>query len=186
MQKIKIQLIKRILFSFSLLAFCSYNATGQWQEYKSFEGRFRVLTPGEFQENRDTVETPVGQLIYHTYFLQTDEKESENLFYMVSYCDYPENTFHADSTELLSAFFEETMNAAVESMKGELMYSSDIQFNSYQGKLWRINYLDGQAIVKTKAILVNSRYYAIQTITFKELSLNHLSDEFLDSFQLLE
>lgn len=156
-----------------------------WKEFKSYEGNFSVLAPGEMTQKVDTVETPVGKLAYHTFFHQSEDQKADNLFYMVSYCDYPPNSMHSDSTEILEEFFKTTIESAAFSVDGDLIYSTDVQLETYPGKFWRIEYLKGNAIIKTQAFLVGSRYYSTQTIMLKNKSLNPSSDKFFDSFRIL-
>ena len=150
------------------------------------EGRFKILLPGSFTEKIDSVKTDVGHLVYHTFFLQNEEESAENLFYMVSYCDYPPSVVFADSTGLVEDFFKNTIEAAAETVKGEVAYSADIQLDTHPGKQWRIDYLDGKAVIKTRAYLVGSRFYSMQTIAWKVKSLNADGTRFFDSFKLLQ
>lgn len=156
-----------------------------WTEFKSYDGNFRVLCPGELTEKIDTIDTEVGEVAYHTFVYQPPERDAANLVYLVSYCDYPEGIVFADSTGLVDDFFQETMDAAAFSIDGELMYSTDIQLDTFPGKLWRIDYLNGQAVIKTKAYLVGNRYYSLQTVTSKSRNINPASETFFDSFRLL-
>lgn len=178
------------LFSFSSLGAqegpLKHSVLDQWEEMISYDGRFRILSPGKMESKQDTVKTPIGKLVYHTYYFQANDKSEENYVYMLSYCDYPAYTVHSDSSELLLDFFDTTVEAAVSSVRGELMYSTDTDLDDYPGKLWRIDYLNGRAIIKTKALVVNSRYYAVQTVTKKGMGVNQSADVFLDSFRLLE
>lgn len=183
--------------SLLLLFFCTVLGSAQdvaileasvtdWEETISYEGRFRILSPGELTNKADTVKTPLGNLVYHTFFFHTNDKKQENYVYMLSYCDYPELTVHSDSLDLLQDFFHTTIEAAVSSVRGELMYSTDTDLDDYPGKLWRIDYLNGRGIIKTKAVVVDNRYYAVQTVTQKGRAINQASDAFLDSFRLLK
>lgn len=174
--------MSKLLF---LLATCVF-AQNAWQEHTDLDGRFKVFLPGNFTQKTDTIKTEIGQLVYHTSFLQSESAEAENLFYMVSYCDYPSNVVFADSTGLTEEFFQATIEAAVESVDGTLAYSSDIKLDTHPGKQWRIDYLDGKAIIKNRAYLVRNRFYSIQTIAWKEKSLNTDGNRFLDSFKLIE
>ncbi len=170
-----------IFFLLSTLVF----AQAEWQEHVSVEGRFRVLLPGNFTEKVDSVETEIGHLVYHTFFLQTDEKTADNLFYMVSYCDYPASMVLADSVGLMEELFQTTIESAADAVKGSVAYSSDIQLDKYPGKQWRIDYLDGKAVIKNRAYLVGNRFFSLQTISYKEKSLNNDGTKFFDSFRLL-
>ena len=177
--------MNKLYFSFSILIFlCLFQS--KWQPFTSEKGKFTVLTPGEFVEKVNTIETQIGKTEYHTFLYQSEDDKSDNLVYMVGYCDYPENSIHSDSIELIKDFFEVTVESAVKSVKGELFYSSEISLGQYPGMLWRVNYQDGEATIKTKSYLIGRRYYSVQTVTFKEKSLNPLVDKFLDSFTLIE
>lgn len=175
----------KYLFLFcSMLPFTTF-AQSDWQVFTSIDGKFKIQTPEKLKENIDTLTTAIGSLAYHTFYYQPQTKQDFNEMYMVSYVDYPEGGMHSDSTALLEDFFKNTLEAAVETVKGELRYQSDIEDLDFPGKLWRIDYLDGKAIMKTRAFLVKNRYYSIQTVAFKNKHLNTLTDRFMDSFQLL-
>jgi hypothetical protein len=176
-----------LLLSFFLLFSVIVTAqVEQWEEVKSYEGRFRILFPGTPTLNVDTIETAVGKLAYHVHFYQPTEDNPDNLVYMLSYCDYPEETFHADSTDLVNEFFEATVSSSVEAVDGELAYSSERSYLDHPGRLWRINYLEDNAVIKTRAFLVGQRYYALQVVTYREKSLNPSSDKFIESIKIIE
>lgn len=176
--------MKKSIFLFLLFPLF-LTAQQDWQEFLSYDGKFKIKTPGKLQENVDTIETAIGKLAYHIFYYENEAQSAENVWYMISYCDYPEGAMHSDSTELLNDFFEGTIEEAVDAVKGELRYATEINELDFPGRLWRIDYLDGQAIVKTRAYMVENRYYAIQTISLKDRHLNKLQDKFLDSFKLL-
>lgn len=156
-----------------------------WESVVNMDGRFRINAPAALTERVDTIETAVGSLVYHTFFHQTDIQSAENALYMLSYVDYPVGAMHSDSTALLQDFFVETTTAAADAVKGELLYAAAAELDNYPGQVWRIDYLDGGAVIKTRAFMVNQRYYALQTISLRERNLNESSERFLDSFELL-
>lgn len=156
-----------------------------WKEYKSIEGKFQVLTPGDFDKAVDSVYTDIGKLAYHILIYNNTQKNAENLFYMITFCDYPPGTIHSDSTELLKDFFDASIDQAIKSVNGELAYQNDITLKGFPGKLWRINYLRGEALIKTRAFMVGNRFYTIQTVTVKDMAINAASDRFFDSFIVL-
>lgn len=159
----------------------------EWEEFRSAEGGFRILVPGPVRQSADTLETGIGQLVYHTFFCQEKEEDgSDNLLYMVSYVDYPAGTVHSDSTELLPEFFEATVESAAFSINGKVLYAHEDRYFEYPGYIWRIDYLGGKAVIKTRAYLVGSRLYTLQTVTYRELNLNPASDKFMEAFRLLD
>ena len=171
------------------LAILSIEGDGQvgWERFVSWEGRFEIRTPGQLSKHEEKIATALGEQVYHTYFFQPAEAEPEdNLVYMVSYCDYPEGTFHPDSAAVIRALFEETVAAAVESVKGELLYQAEAELQGRPGHIWRIHFQDDQVVIKSRAYLDKDRYYAVQTVMAREFSLHPASDAFLDSFRILE
>lgn len=157
----------------------------KWEEFKSFEGRFKVSVPGEMQMNERTIYTDIGDIKYITYYYQDTKRDAENDMYMVTYCDYPDYTIHSDSIELVEDFFTNTLEAAVKSVAGELRYSEVLNYKEYPGRHWRIDYLRGTATLKTRSFLIKNRFYTIQTATERGRSLNSATDRFLDSFALV-
>ena len=83
-------------------------------------------------------------------------------------------------------FFENTRNEAAFSINGKVIYYTPVTLQSFPGQFWRIHYKNDSAVIKTKAYIVKNRYYAIQTITFRDLASNLDTDKFFDSFQILE
>lgn len=155
-----------------------------WREYKSFDGKFRVIVPdGEMTEKVSKIKTAVGELPYHTFLNRPNEKSPDNIFYLVNYCDYPKDTFHPDSTELINEFMTTTIESSAKSVGGSVTYSGDIEQLSRKGKVWRVQYNNDRALIKSKCFLVGDRFYMIQTMMLREKAMNPSADKFLDSFQ---
>lgn len=155
-----------------------------WEPYQDYEGRFTVTVPAAFRQKADTITTAVGPLVYHTYFLQAPVDTAENELYMLSYVDYPAGTLHHDSTELLQEFFAATIETARKTVRGEVRFDTEVNLRGYPGRYWRIDYLNGRAGVRTKAFVVGSRYYTIQTISRRESGINRSTDRYFDSFRV--
>lgn len=155
-----------------------------WETYQDYDGRFSVALPALFRTKVDTMATAVGDLIYHTYFLQAPTDTAENELYMLSYVDYPAGTLHHDSTELLAEFFDATIETARKTVRGEVRFTAEDKLRGYPGRYWRIDYLNGRAGVRTKAFVVGNRYYTIQTISRRETGINRSTDRYFDSFTI--
>ena len=157
-----------------------------WFQFRSIEGRFRVMTKGGFERKVATFETDIGEVQSCVYaYTPKDQQNSENLVYMISYNDYPEGTIHSDSTAVLEDFYKATIEESVSSVNGVKIYENDVKLQGFVGKQWRISYANNKATIKTRAFLVKNRYYAIQTVSLSEKSANTATQRFLDSFQLL-
>lgn len=156
----------------------------EWQLYVDPGGAFEVEMPDSVTVDVQSADTPVGKLeiVMH----QSDEIiEDKIVRYSVSFCDYPDGTFPADSIDLISFFLEETVNATASQVGGELMYVTDLADASFPTKLCKIVAANG-AHIKSKAILVKDRYYNLEVITPEILSVHNDSDRFFRSFKLLD
>ena len=157
---------------------------GGWREYKSFKGKFRVVVPeGEMIEKVSKIKTELGEFPYHTFLNRPKEKSTDNMFYLVNYCDYPKGTFPSDSTELINEFMTATIESSAKSVGGTVTYSGDIDQRGSKGKIWRVQYNNDKALIKSKCYLVGDRFYMIQTMMLREKAVNPSADKFLDSFQ---
>lgn len=155
-----------------------------WEEIRELDGRFKVLVPSEWsQKVIDSIETEVGQLAYHTFFLQTPTDTADNVLYMLSYVDYPEGSLHHDSIDLVQEFFDASQEEAILAVEGELLFSTDKEKNNYPGRFWRIDYLEGEASIRTQVYVVGQRFYQIQTIARADRGLNRSTDRFFESLE---
>ncbi len=152
-----------------------------WEEVRELDGRFAVHVPAEWIESVDTITTEVGALAFHTFFLQTPSDTADNVLYMLSYVDYPEGSLHHDSTELVQEFFEASQEEAILAVEGELLFTTEQEKDGYPGRFWRIDYLDGDASIRTQVYVVNERFYQIQTIARKGRGINDSTDRFFSS-----
>ncbi|MEM9837500.1 MAG: hypothetical protein AAF828_13415 [Bacteroidota bacterium] len=164
--------------------FASWEQQQDWEEHNDYDGRFRIQLPAKWDQRVDSVPTPVGTLAYHTYWLQTPTDTADNVMYMLSYVDYPEGALHHDSTELVNEFLNASQEEAEKRMRGTVLFSTDKERNGYPGRFWRIDYLDGQASVRTQAYIAKNRYYALQTVSRSQLGVNRSTDKFFDSLVL--
>ncbi len=159
-----------------------------WELFVQQEAGFAVKTPAPLRHSADTTFTPLGPLVYHTFFHRVPEalyQKGGNRVYMISLCDYPPGILDRSEANWLEAFFEETIDAAAESVGGEVVYKTAIEFDGYPGYLWRIRGPGGRFTIKTKAFLAGRRYYAVQVVGGSKRSVNAASETFMDSFRLL-
>lgn len=164
--------------------FRSWEKNQRWELYQDLDGGFEILLPAPWEHRVDTVSTDIGPLAYHTYFLNVTVDTADNVFYMLSYVDYPEGSVHEDSTELVNELLEASQEEALERMSGELLFSTEKEIDFHAGRYWRIDYLDGNASVRTQAFVAGRRYYAIQTISRTRKGINKSTDKFFGSLRV--
>lgn len=178
-------LYKILVFSFLSLLLLNFTIDNGWYPYRSIDGRFKVMVKGEFIKRSIKMETTGFGEIQAFHFSHQPEEGSDNLLYTIFYYDLPEGSLHSDSTELVATFLDNTVEQSVASVNGTLLYENEVFQQGFKGRSWRVHFADNTAIIRTKAFLVDNRFYTIQIVTLAENSINGSIDKFLDSFYLL-
>ncbi len=176
-----------LLMIYSSLCAIPMNISAQieWKKFSPRSQPFEVSVPGEMKNGEKKVLTEVGDLHPITWIYKGG-KEDANFIYSVSYVDYPEGTFHKDSTDLVDEFFQVSIESNIKSLGGTLVYKSESPYGQYQGIIYRASYNENGAVIKSRMILVKDRFYALQVYTLSEKSLNPEMDKFLNSFRLVK
>ncbi|MDF1696316.1 MAG: hypothetical protein P1U56_10805 [Saprospiraceae bacterium] len=172
-------------FRIFLMFFCGINFLIGQSEWITFSSeaplKFSVYAPGEMEKSVKSIKTAVGELQTETYSYQ-GTAEDENYLYLVNLVQYPEGAFPPDSLGLINDYLENSISSSVDRVGGELVYSSDLDSNN--GKLFRIKYNDGGAVIKGKSFIKNDVFINVQVFTIQNKSLNDEMDVFLDSFKV--
>ena len=135
-----------------------------WTMLTSPGGRFKVTCPGPMTEHIITAQPEIGEIKYHTFSYQRLDSLGKATIFMVSYYDYPLGKSFQDSIDLKQELYTATIDEAAQSIQGDLVYAQDDFSYSNFGKIWRINFRDGEAFSKTKAFFQENRYYSIQIV----------------------
>jgi hypothetical protein len=168
-----------LLFHFSFLVF------NPWKTTISIEGGFQIEAPGDMVHKINKIPTSIGDIDYHTYLHHLQKDSVHTFLYMVSYCNYPAGSFPADSSELIRDFFDATLEQSAQSVSGEVVYVDQITYRGFPGLFWRMHYNGGRSVMKTKAYLINSRFYSLQVAMESDFSLDPDIDRFFDSFKVI-
>jgi len=176
-----LEIMNPLLIVFSLLTLFN-----PWKTFQSLEGRFEIEVPGELKHHVQQINTDLGAVDYHTYYLATQNDKEGNFVYQVSYYQAEALLIPADSVDLLADFFNATVEQSAKSVAGEVLILDDITYhNKFPGKFWRIHYNGGRTVMKTKAFLIEGIYYSIQVAVDADFSLDKDLDRFLNSFKYI-
>lgn len=157
-------------------------AQNSWINYKASEViPFSVDVPGLMDTSSQTIKTAVGSLITQTYAYQ-GTSDDPNYLYLINFVEYPTGTFPSDSIDLINDYLDNSVLTSAEKVGGKLVYASDLE--NVSGKLFRIKYNDGNAVIKGKSYIRNDVFISLQVFTVQSKSLNDEMDYFLDSFKL--
>lgn len=176
-------------FIFPLLSiaafFIPFPAYGQdWIWHKMDDGKISVLVPGNMEYQQRDIETAVGTITQHHYFHRDSTSATGNYLYHVSYYDYPEGTFPADSTGLRELMMQMIIEGSVRDLGGELQYEGDLLVTGNQAKLWKVFVGEGNYFVKNLLVMEGDRILNMQVFTRAENDKNAQADKFLDSLRL--
>lgn len=172
--------IATILFHFILLS--SMASAQEWKVFNSFNGGFSVLSPGILQEKAAIVTTSSGEVDLNTLYLSTKDDSLGNYVYIINYYDIEKGLFPKDSIDLTNIFLSNTMDQSVSDINGHIIYQNPFRFGAYTGLMWRAEYEGGA--VKSRAFVINNRFYMLQVFSEKRNALNRNVDRFLESFSL--
>ena len=145
-----------------------------------------MLAPKEMEKSSKSIHTDVGEIIYNTYACTFENDTTVQAFaYVISYCDLPEGSIPADSTDFKTNYLEESLISIRENLDAEILYQEAISVKGQMGLISRMAYANGEGQMKTKILIAGTRFYSLQVFMTAQNSLSRDADKFLDSFVLL-
>lgn len=165
-----------LLFLFLSQGIFSQNT---WNKYLLGDKNTYISFPNPPTEKRKDLHTQLGVL--PSYSLTFSPAASDpNFLYSGQWVAYPQNTFPADSTELISLALHETIAALSENLKCKIVYESEAD-NTKNMKIFRLEDAVSRQAVKGKIVLFEDRMITLTVYTTIEKSLNDNIDLFLHS-----
>ena len=146
---------------------------------------YKILFPNNPSTDSTITQTKIGSVTIYTHMYESPESSNDsNLVYGMSVTDYPPKYILSTDKAFLNGFFDGAVKGAVENIKGKLLANKDITLNNYPGREIKVDYGDGTAIVTMKIILVNTRVFGLQTISFPGKENNSNASKFYNSFEI--
>lgn len=179
---------RSILLVALLAGISGFTPIVDWFQYQSKEGNYSIKMPTEPQVQSQKVNTAIGEITMFMAMVEADDND-DNLLYMSAYSEYPADKISSSlDKEGQDRFFKGAAEGAAKNMNGKVR---TIKESSYKGFPARVIYTDislgGQDfIAQQKLILVNNKFYMLQTFTKPQKEDNDNSKKFFDSFGLPE
>lgn len=179
---------RSILLVAALVGFSAFSPIVDWFLYQSKDGNYTIKMPTEPQLQSQKVNTAIGEITMFMAMVEADESD-DNLLYMSAFSEYPADKISSTmGKEAQDRFFKGAADGAAKNMNGKVRSMKE---SSYKGFPARIIYTDvslgGQDfLAQQKLILVNNKFYMMQTFTKPQKEDNGNSKKFFDSFELPE
>jgi hypothetical protein len=146
---------------------------------------YSIRFPQKPTDQDQTVNSALGPLQIHMHIYDASNAANDsNLAYVVAETQYPDSSVSSDKKDKLDGFFSGMVNGAVSNVNGKLLSVEPIDMNGYPGRLLRIDYQSGLAVITMRAFLVKNTMYMTQTIAYTKNDRNGASDRFMKSFAL--
>ena len=142
-----------------------------------------VYFPGIYAERVDTVATATGVTPLRRYYYSDPDGLTGNRLYTLTIVDYPAGSVPVDSTARHEALFRETVDAAVESVDGQLLFAAGKDGSAYPSYVFRVDYNEGSKSVYNEAYFVGDRYYHLQVFAIKGDGGTKSRARFFDNFR---
>ena len=173
------QVIGSFLLSSTLIFAACDNRQVATERFSSEVGQFTIATPAPFEENQQSVDTPVGPISIYTYTAETEQSA-----YVVAFSDYPSQMVEQSEPEML---LDSSRDGAISNLGGTLVSEEDIDLEGYPGRSLIISTeteTNEPAIINSRIYLVDNRLYQILVVSPEDTDLEDISNTFLDSFDL--
>ena len=142
-------------------------------QFVSKEGEFSVKMPAEPKTSSQDVDTDVGKVTMHNFFVETN---SGNNAYVVIYADYPSAPNDPVST------VDKAINGQANSAKGKIIEEKKVTLNGWPGETARIENSDMTYL--SAAYMAGNRLYQLIFVAPKGETIPSEVSEFMASFQI--
>jgi len=143
--------------------------------FDSPDGTFKALLPGKVTEHSETVNTPVGPIVYKAYAAKAKHHE-----FSIGCSDYPPGVVENSDPR---AMLDGARDGAVRNVEGRLLSETIIEMQGCPGRVLRVEVGAGHIVVQ-KVVLAGSRMYQVIAVCSKGHSLDRKVSDVLDSFRM--
>ena len=155
----------------------------EWFQFESDEFKIEFPVKPNFETKK--INSAFGESTMNIFSYDASKAmKDENLIYMVILTEYPDSLINSDKKEILTEYFRNSVDGAVQRVKGKLISEKNIEIDGFPGREIKIDYGNGMAIINMRSYLVKNKLFVIQTITETKKDSNKSIDRFMDSFKL--
>lgn len=171
----------------AIISIAATTPMSDWEIFRFERGLFQIEMPELPAFSSQRLSTDLGELNMSIFMHEGEEGVDDNILYMISFTDYPTDKVNANKMDelALDEYYKGSVQTSVNNMNGKLLDEKTIDLFGHEGREIKVDYLDGQAIMRMQILLVENRMYAIQTIALAANDNNDDQKRFFNSFELL-
>ncbi len=164
------------------LSFIPLFALFNWVLFTDEAGAFRILTPGNFTQVTQEVNTLAGKTLIHTFYCFPAVDSSQ--YYSISYYDI-------DSTDLVlndsfaNALLYSIKESLLQSFYADEAYSTTLDLKDGYGLFFRAGYNEAHNVMKCQIRFYPPRVYVLQALLPHQKAMDNEVQRFFDSFERL-
>lgn len=148
----------------------------KWKEFKSAEGRFKVLLPTDPKTFSQDSESEFGKTVLHFHVCEVD-----GVTYLTNYADAPE----AAKKQKVDTLLDACRDGGVRNSGGKLVSEKKIKLGDHPGRELTIA-PDNEMVFRSRVYLVNWRLYQLVVVGPKDKVGSKDVTAYFESFQLLK
>ncbi len=157
----------------------------EWVRFESPDKDFELLFPQTPKEQSQLMNSDFGPIKMNMFVYEAENSElEENLFYGLTYIDYPKDFLMINRPEEIDSFFYTSVQNSVFNVHGILTNEKIISLKKYPGREIRISFNQGKGIINSRFYLVGRRLIMMQVITEQRKDFNKSINNFFNSFKL--
>jgi hypothetical protein len=149
-----------------------------WRQFRSTEGAFNVLMPGNPRQFRQPQKTSIGQVDVRGFIV---EQYGGTVAYVVMYADVSDKSPQKINYKQL---FDGASDRTLKNTRGKLLNQRNLQMQGYPGREFTVG--TRGVVIKNRMYFAKPRIYQVMVVstTDKEANLSKSITGFLDSFSL--
>ena len=148
-----------------------------WRAFESAEGKFNVLFQSEPMQGQANEDSKFGVVTGSTFL-----SSAGNLFYSVTFRDYPDSVFQNQSTE---EFMLELEQIAAKNLGGKLISKTEVLIDSkHIAKEFYVKSTTNNTHARVRIFIVGHRVYQLSVVPHEKVLFSDNAENFFRSFHL--
>ena len=155
----------KLYLTILVIAITSIAATtihiNDWELFRFDRGLFQIEMPELPAFSSQRLTTDLGELNMSIFMHEGEKGVDDNILYMISFTDYPVDKINAAEMDetTLDEYYKGSVQTSVNNMQGKLLDEKTIDLFGHEGREIKVDYLDGQAIMRMQILLVKKHKY---------------------------